>query len=109
GEPRSWENVPARRATQLRLPSTSGWGGRRRGAGRKLVQRRRTPPHRTRPQHKARHPVLVTLRARAEIDFLRSDDASAALERALSRAHKPWFRVLEYSVQTSPGRGAKRA
>jgi len=44
--------------------------------------------------------VLVTLRARDGIDFFRSDDAFAALARALSRAHKDWFRVLEYTVQT---------
>jgi putative transposase len=44
--------------------------------------------------------VLVTLRARAEIDYLRRGGALAALERALSRAHKPWFRIFVYSIQT---------
>jgi len=42
----------------------------------------------------------VTLRARSEVDYLRRGDAFPALERALSRANKDWFRVLMYSVQT---------
>jgi putative transposase len=44
--------------------------------------------------------VLVTLRARSDVDYMRRGVACAALERALSRAHKPWFRVLVYSIQT---------
>jgi REP element-mobilizing transposase RayT len=47
------------------------------------------------------NPVLVTLRARGRGGLLPNDDACAALERALSRAHKEWFRVLMYSVQTN--------
>jgi putative transposase len=50
--------------------------------------------------HNVRHPVLVTLRARADVDYMRRGLARAALERALSRAHKPWFRVVVYSIQT---------
>jgi len=42
----------------------------------------------------------VTLRARADVDYFRADQARTALERALSRAHKEWFRVLEYSIQS---------
>src|SRR5205814_132522 len=39
------------RQAQLSLPTPARWGGRRRGAGRKLVRARRTPAHRTRPAH----------------------------------------------------------
>jgi len=42
----------------------------------------------------------VTLRARADVTYLRLGDASAAMERALSRANKDWFRIVAYSVQT---------
>jgi len=44
--------------------------------------------------------VLVTLRARTEVDYLRRGDALAAMERALSRANKAWFRIFAWSVQT---------
>jgi REP element-mobilizing transposase RayT len=44
--------------------------------------------------------VLVTLRARAEVDYLRRGEAFAAMARALSRANKAWFRIFAWSVQT---------
>ncbi|HXU82441.1 MAG TPA: transposase [Polyangia bacterium] len=44
--------------------------------------------------------MLVTLRARTEVDYLRRGDALAAMERALSRANKAWFRIFAWSVQT---------
>jgi putative transposase len=44
--------------------------------------------------------VLVTLRARTEVDYLRTGDALAAMERALSRANKAWFRIFAWSIQT---------
>jgi hypothetical protein len=91
---------PSRPPTQLRLPAPGTWGGRRRGAGRKLVARRRSPAHRRRPPHEARHPVHVTLRAREEVRSLRSGAAFGALLGALSRASKSWFRVIHFSVQT---------
>jgi REP element-mobilizing transposase RayT len=47
-----------------------------------------------------RHPVHVTLRARAGIGSFHRDDAFGALARALSRANKEWFRVIVWSVQT---------
>lgn len=44
--------------------------------------------------------MLVTLRAREGIDFLRGDHAFEAMGRALARANKEWFRILIWSVQT---------
>ena len=87
------------KSTQLALPELPTWGGRRRGAGRRLVARRRSPEHRRRPLHDTRHPVHVTLRARREVRSLRSEVAFAALLGALSRASKSWFRVVHFSVQ----------
>ena len=63
------------------------------------MARRRSPPHRTRPRHVARHPVFVTLRARQDVPSLRADDAFAAVQGALVRGSKVWFRVREFSVQ----------
>ena len=48
-------------AVQLELQLVRGWGGRRQGAGRKPSGRRVGVAHRTRPEHKRRHPVHVTL------------------------------------------------
>jgi len=49
--------------------------------------------------HRARHPVHVTLRALDEIPSLRADAVYPDVRRALSRASKPFFRVLQFSVQ----------
>jgi putative transposase len=43
--------------------------------------------------------VHVTLRARREVPSLRADAVYDELERAVGRAHKTFFRVLEFSVQ----------
>ena len=61
---------------------------------------RPSPPHCVRPLHRARHPVHVTLRAHPGLASFRSDTVYAALERALARASKSFFRVIEFSVQT---------
>ena len=82
------------------MPMGKRWGGCRRGAGRKLVARRPSPAHRTRPRHVPRHPVLVTLRARDDVPSLRGDLVFEAVERSLLRASKDWFRVVHFSVQT---------
>jgi REP element-mobilizing transposase RayT len=89
-----------RSPAQLPLPAPAGWGGRRRGAGRKRSLPRPAPPHVPRPEHDARHPVHVTLRALGGLPSLRSDRIFATLRRALSRASKSSFRVIHFSVQS---------
>ena len=77
------------------------WGGARRGAGRKRAPGRRpSVAHRVRPTLDARHPALVTLRARAGVDWLRTPLAYRALESALGAASRETFRVVHFSVQT---------
>jgi putative transposase len=89
-----------RRATkQLELPSCHGWGGARTGAGR--PRRRGTgPSHVARSDHDARWPVHVTLRAVAALPSFRAKVAFGALSRALARATRSSFRVLQFSVQS---------
>jgi len=89
-----------RAGRQLELPPVKGWGGRRAGAGRKLVATRPSPPHRPRPRHEGRWPVHVTWRAHDGITSLRSPRVFPILQRALSASHKPAFRVVHFSVQT---------
>ena len=90
-----------RRARQLRLPleEISRWGGRRAGAGRKLVAGRASPPHRPRARHHRRWPVHVTWRAREALPSLRSSRVFPFLQRAVAASHKAAFRVVHFSVQ----------
>jgi putative transposase len=89
-----------RRQVQLELPPGRRWGGKRAGAGRKLVASRPSPPHRPRARHHARWPVHVTLRARGGLPSLRSARVFPVLRRSLAAAHKTAFRVVHFSVQS---------
>jgi hypothetical protein len=91
---------PRRRPVQQQLPRTSGWGGKRKGAGR--------PPgprpivlHRARPAHRGRCPVHATLRAVAGLGSLRDCPVFNALEVALAAASGAAFRIIHYSVQSN--------
>jgi REP element-mobilizing transposase RayT len=88
----------APRNPQLSLPATSTWGGRRPGAGRKPSGRKVGVPHRARPEHKARHPVHVTLRAK--LRCLREPHIFPFVRDALAAASRSDFRLLHFSVQT---------
>ena len=93
--------MAARRPTQLSLHRTSGWGGARKGAGRKPIAGRRRPiPHQARPRHRAGHPVHVTLRARPDVPSLRAPETFAAVRTALAAASKSSFRLVQFSVQS---------
>jgi putative transposase len=85
----------------LPLVERHRWGGKRRGAGRKrLPGRRPSVAHRSRPQLDARHPALITLRARAGVDWLRTPSAYRAVQTSLAAASSDTFRVVHFSVQT---------
>src|SRR3954452_14572475 len=89
------------RTAQLGLPLPTTWGGARKGAGRPVTAgRRRATPHRARPEHRARFPLHVTMRARAEVPSLRSPRAFAAVRSALATASKSNFRLVHFSVQS---------
>jgi putative transposase len=86
---------------QLFLPKTSGWGGKRRNAGRKPGPHPKTP-HRARPRHYHGHPVHVTLRA--GLGSLRSQVLYPTVRIAISRATRKdpqRFRIVHYSVQSN--------
>src|SRR5690242_3324779 len=84
-----------RKPVQLELRERT-WGGKREGAGRPKTGKKYVP-HRVRPEHKKAHPVHVTLRAR--VSTLRDFPVFDAVENALARGSKGFFRVCEYSVQ----------
>jgi len=86
------------RARQLTLPEPRTWGGRRKGAGRKPGPRPLVR-HRPRSDHKARHPVHVTLRSLPELPSLRAGRPFAALRAAIAAASDLSFRVVQFSIQ----------
>jgi len=57
--------------------------------------------HRVRPRLDVRHPVLVTLRCRDHVTWLRTPQAFRAVTAALSSASHASFRVVHFSVQTN--------
>jgi REP element-mobilizing transposase RayT len=85
---------------QLRLRLKTTWGGRREGAGRPPVARRRGVAHRARPEHKARFPVHMTLRARRGLPSLRGERLFRGLRNAIAAASRGTFRILHFSVQS---------
>jgi putative transposase len=90
---------------QLSFPEPKTWGGRRTGAGRPPTGRKVGVPHRTRPEHKAPHPVHVTLRAARRLPSLRAQAVFVEIRAVLgtiadlARRSRPSFRVIHFSVQ----------
>ena len=89
-----------KREQQLPLLFERTWGGARKGAGRPSGSRR-TVPHRTRPLHRERFPLHVTVRARAGLPPFREDILATILRNAIAAAQRDAFRVLHFSVQTN--------
>ena len=58
-------------------------------------------PHKTRPDHLARHPEHVTLRARPGLPSFRGERAFCFLLTAISRASRDVFRIIAFSVQSN--------
>lgn len=77
-----------------------GWGGRRRGAGRKSRSARSNVAHVSREERSREFPAHVTLRLRAGIPSLREADLFAEVLIALTAsAFGLFFRIVEFSVQ----------
>ena len=100
----------SKKGEQLTLGRTGGWGGKRRGAGRKRTDGGRLGSrsgsrvvHDKRPVHKGRHPVHVTLRAKAGLPSFRQQRVQRLLADVLRdqrrRRYKDDFRVVHYSIQ----------
>ncbi|CAN5704139.1 hypothetical protein BH09MYX1_BH09MYX1_16700 [soil metagenome] len=83
-------------------------GGARAGAGRKRMKEaeRKVVPHRARPVHRARHPLHVTLRARAGLPSFREQAIHSEMVDAIAGASRSpavgsAFRVIHFSVQSN--------
>jgi putative transposase len=77
----------------------NGWGGARKGAGRKPGPGRRPTPHRVRPAHKASHPVHLTMRAGRGLPSLRRPALYRVLRACIDKASSVRFRIVQFSVQ----------
>jgi REP element-mobilizing transposase RayT len=89
-----------KKRVQLELPARS-WGGRRKGAGRPRTVG--IVLHRKRPEFPGRYPLQVTMRIRADVGTLRTDEIFAAIqERGLLPAHDKFgMRIIEFSIQAN--------
>ena len=90
-----------KRSSQLAfvLPEPPGWGGRRRGAGRKRGVRPAVP-HVAREAFTRLLPAHVTLRLRAGLPSLRDVRVVRRIERSFADAcERRDFRVVQYSFQ----------
>lgn len=80
--------------------ASSGWGGRRAGAGPKRRAGRPLVAHRPRPERDRRVPLHMTTRVCAGLPSLRAGRAHRVLIDALrAGADRFGFRLVEYSVQ----------
>ncbi len=84
-------------------PKSSGWGGKREGAGRKLTPGRLpSAPHRVRSLDVSRHPILVTMRTRPEIPSLRSARFRELFESVLEdQRTRPYAKAFEIKAHTA--------
>ncbi len=90
----------ARRPVQLELPRHAGWGGRRKGAGRKPSGEKALVTHAGRPALAPRFPVHVTLRVLPHVWNLRSKRGYRVVRRALAAGGDRFgMRLCEFSVQ----------
>jgi REP element-mobilizing transposase RayT len=94
----------ARRRTRHVQPALvfRTWGGKRKGAGRKQVNERKSQPHRLRPDVRPNHAVLVTLRVVQSVRRMRRRDAFRAIRKAmLVVLARTDFRVVHLSIQAN--------
>ena len=89
-----------RRPQQLTFARHAGWGGRRKGAGRKPKGDRALVAHAVRPMLATRFPVHVTLRVLPQVWNLRSRRGFRVLRAALSAGGDRFgMRICEFSIQ----------
>ena len=85
---------------QLELAKHSGWGGARRGAGRKPRGEKALVSHARRPTVRTARPLHITLRVLPHVWNLRAKRTFSIVARALTEAQAvDGFRVVDFSVQ----------
>ena len=86
------------RCAQQELPFPLGWGGRRKGAGRRKSKNSGVS-HLSRADFPGRHPVHVTMKLLAGLPSLRSKENFLAVLEMFEAAQKEDFRIVHFTVQ----------
>ncbi|MGE4133110.1 MAG: hypothetical protein AB7F86_15820, partial [Bdellovibrionales bacterium] len=86
-------------ATQLSFKAVSGWGGKRRGAGR--PNRTGQVHHMKRERVKSSAPLHLTWRLKNDIVNLRCGDVLATFKSASKRARQFGLHVIHISLQSN--------
>jgi REP element-mobilizing transposase RayT len=87
---------------QVELQFPSGWGGRRKGAGRPCKKGKRDVEHRVRPAVAARFPVHVSVRLARGVRNLRRLPCLRVIERAFHAAQGRFgLRLVHFTVQSN--------
>jgi putative transposase len=86
-------------AKQLSFKGTSGWGGKRRGAGRKNLSG--TINHMKRPKVSLKQPCHITLRLKKGIPSLRNKLLFKEFKAGVKRAKAWGLHVIHFSVQSN--------
>ena len=86
------------RGEQLSFANKKTWGGPRLNSGPKAGLRPKVR-HRTRAEHRADHPVHVTMRRAKGLPSLRSDRLHRLVREAVRATDRDDFRIVHYSVQ----------
>ena len=86
-------------AAQLSFEKVNGWGGKRRGAGRR--NRAGRVNHMKRPKVKYSTPLHLTLRLKKDLVNLRCGDVELAFETAAIKAKAFGLRIVHYSLQNN--------
>ena len=89
--------------TSFRFRRPKRWGGKRKGAGR--PRKGEHPgltgpgvPHLPRPEHKARHPVHLTLRVQPGIGYLRGQRRAKVIVDAIKAVRTEEFQIVDYVI-----------
>ena len=78
----------------------NGWGGRRKGAGRKPVGRQAGVSHRVRTRSKRYEPLFVTMKLRWGLPSLRLSEEATVIQDAIRRGNeREDFRVVHATIQ----------
>ena len=85
---------------QLQLAKHAGWGGARKGAGRKPRGDKALVSHARRPTVRTARPLHITLRVLPHVWNLRAQRTFSIVARALTAAQSvDGFRIVDFSVQ----------
>jgi REP element-mobilizing transposase RayT len=86
-------------AKQLSFKKTSGWGGKRSGAGRKNLSG--TPNHMKRPGVSLKFPLHVTLRLKEGLPSIRSKFLLKEFKKSTKNARAFGFYIIHFSIQSN--------